>query len=136
MFFLLQFHMLKTKQTSKKEKEELDLYDLWTRPNQWLAVSDILRLLQLNWRENKVRCIGILRELKEGASKGIFRRRKVLRRIMVLRKNCPHIRRRKVHVYSPAPWVLHSICNGFYEKNLAKHTQHGRFLFQISEEGM
>ena len=101
----------------------MDLYDLWSRPNQWLTVSDILRLLQLNWRENKARCRGIFRELKEGASKGIFRRRKVLRRIMVLRKNCPHIRRRKVYVYSPAPWVLRSVCDGFYEKNLSKHTR-------------
>ena len=112
------------------------LYDLWTRPNQWFTLHDIIRLLKLTWREDLQEIHKICHELSDGAKRGVFRRRKVLRRIMVLRKNCPHIRRRKVYVYSPAPWVLRSVCDGFYEKNLAKHTQHGRFLFRISEEGM
>ena len=114
------------------------LYDLWTRPNQWLTASDIWRLLQLNWRENKAECGQILYELRIGSRKGVFRRRKVWKRIKVEinPKHKKYYIRRKVYAYSPAPWVLHSVCNGFYEKNLAKHTQHGRFLFQISEEGM
>ena len=115
----------------------MDLYDLWTRSNQWLTISDIVGLLRLNRREDRARIGWIMWELRDGVKSGVFRRRKVWRRIKrVIPNRKTHYMRRKVYSYSPAPWVLRSVCDGFYEKNLAKHTQHGRFLFQISEEGM
>ena len=101
----------------------MNVYDCWTEENEWLSLDDICKKMAVKGHRHSKNEYGyISNELILGAKHGILKRRKEKRKILCVgtwnHPNKEWYQYREVYVYCPLPWVLHSICNGFFDKQV------------------
>jgi hypothetical protein len=88
----------------------MSFYDLFKNENDELTIYQICKRLNIIIHSSQY--FNLMLKLKECVDLGIFTRRLIKNPIRKLGY------RKYVYAYKPKEWVLNSICNGFYEKNI------------------
>jgi len=94
----------------------MNLFDCWTRENQWLTLGDIVKLLcipssikgRCHWRYQYIE-----KQLRQGVNGNILLTKRVKRQI---KGSYGTTQVRMVNAYQPKDWVLKSVCDGFFVK--------------------
>jgi len=92
-----------------KMEEQINMFDLWTKENQWLTLNTIREKLGIEINSNQYHHLA--RRLAWEWHIGILKRKKVIR---VCKRGRGYMKRR-VYAYTPIKWVLHTVCDGFFK---------------------